>query len=48
VARGLRDRGWEFYDFIGGCSRFMCSWQTSQSDIDALMADVIEIQKKAI
>jgi threonine aldolase len=45
VARGLRDRGWEFYDFIGGCSRFMCSWQTSQSDIDALMADILAVQK---
>jgi threonine aldolase len=44
LAKGLRDRGWEFYDFIGGASRFMCSWNTSQADIDALMTDLLEVQ----
>ena len=44
-ARGLRDRGWEFYDFIGGGYRFMCSWQTTEADINALMADVAGNQK---
>ena len=40
LASGLRDRGWRFYDFIGsgGC-RFMCSWATTDADIDALLAD---------
>jgi threonine aldolase len=40
VAAGLRDRGWMFYDFIGsGGSRFMCSWATTDADVDALLAD---------
>jgi threonine aldolase len=40
LAASLRDRGWKFYDFIGsgGC-RFMCSWSTTDGDIDALLAD---------
>jgi threonine aldolase len=31
---------WKFYDFIGagGC-RFMCSWATSDADVDAFLAD---------
>ncbi|HWD91196.1 MAG TPA: low specificity L-threonine aldolase [Verrucomicrobiae bacterium] len=45
LAKGLRERGWEFHDFAGGGSRLMCSWQTSEADIDALMADVRVIQK---
>ncbi len=38
---GLRARGWKFYTFIGagGC-RFMCAWDTSESDIDHLVADL--------
>jgi threonine aldolase len=41
VAEGLRRAGWRFYDFIGsgGC-RLMCSWATTDADIDALLADV--------
>jgi threonine aldolase len=40
LADGLRGRGWRFYDFIGsgGC-RFMCSWATTDADIDALLDD---------
>lgn len=45
VAQGLHERGWEFYNFIGGGSRFMCSWQTSDADIDALIADILAVQK---
>lgn len=38
---GLRARGWKFYTFIGegGC-RFMCAWDTCESDIDLLVADL--------
>lgn len=41
VAEELRNRGWRFYTFIGqgGC-RLMCSWDTSESDVAALVADV--------
>lgn len=39
----LRSKGWLFYTFIGvgGC-RFMCSWDTQPTDVDALVADVRE------
>ncbi len=37
----LRDRGWRFYDFIGaGGARLMCSWDTTDADVDALVADL--------
>lgn len=37
----LREKGWHFYTFIGagGC-RFMCSWDTTTEDVDALLADL--------
>jgi threonine aldolase len=37
----MHARGWHFYTFIGagGC-RFMCSWDTTAEDIDALVADL--------
>ncbi len=40
LAAGLRAKGWQFYNFIGsgGC-RFMCSWATTDADVDALVAD---------
>jgi threonine aldolase len=40
----LRQRGWVFYTFIGsGHCRFMCSWATSRTDIDALRADLEQV-----
>jgi len=37
----LRERGWRFYTFIGtGGARFMCSWQTTDEDVDLLVRDV--------
>jgi len=35
----LRNAGWKFYEFIGGAARFMCSWDTTTDDINALSAD---------
>ena len=35
----LHTRGWHFYDFIGGGSRFMCSWKTTNEDVAALLSD---------
>jgi threonine aldolase len=36
----LRDRGWHFYTFIGSVgARFMCSWSTTDAEVDALVAD---------
>ena len=41
VAAGLRARGWHFYTFIGeGGARFMCSWETTERDVDALVGDI--------
>ncbi len=35
----LKARGWQFYNFIGGGSRLMCSWSTTDADIDAFLED---------
>jgi threonine aldolase len=44
VLEGLRDRGWQFYTFIGaGGARFMCSWQTTDEDIEGFLQDVREL-----
>lgn len=44
LAAGLRDRGWKFYDFIGeGGIRLMCSWATTQAEIDAFCEDARSI-----
>lgn len=40
TAEMLHDRGWHIYDFIGdGGWRFVCSWDTTLGDIEALWAD---------
>jgi threonine aldolase len=37
----LFQRGWHYYTFIGrGGARFMCSWATTESDVDLLLADI--------
>jgi threonine aldolase len=47
LAKGLRERGWLIYNFIGNnVIRFMCSWKTTEIDIDALLADATEIKKQ--
>lgn len=44
LLEGLRKRGWQFYTFIGaGGGRFMCSWETSDEDIAALLSDVRQL-----
>jgi threonine aldolase len=43
-ANALRARGWRFYTFIGdNGARFMCSWDTTEEDIQALAQDIREI-----
>jgi threonine aldolase len=38
----LKQRGWQYYSFIGrGGARFMCSWATTEDDVDALLADIL-------
>jgi len=46
-AAGLKERGWQFYAFIGGGYRFMCSWATQPADIAALAADLAEVATAA-
>lgn len=38
----LKDRGWQFYSFIGGGSRLMCSWATTEADVTAFLSDAAE------
>lgn len=41
VIGGLLQRGWIFYTFIGkGGSRLMCSWDTTEADVNALVKDI--------
>ena len=41
LIKGLWDRGWLFYNFIGkgGC-RFMCAWDTTEQDIDNFISNM--------
>jgi threonine aldolase len=41
ASKALRDLGWRFYNFIGkgGC-RLMCSWDTTDEDVDQFAADL--------
>lgn len=44
VAEGLRERGWHFYSFIGvGGARFMCSWDSTEEDVLALVSDIKDL-----
>ncbi len=43
VGDKLRARGWLFYSFIGGGGRLMCSWDTGEADVDALLADLAAV-----
>jgi threonine aldolase len=47
IAAGLKEKGWQFYAFIGGGYRFMCSWATQPADIEALADDLAEAARKA-
>ncbi len=39
VSARLKKAGWAFYQFIGGGSRFMSSWKTTEADVQLLAAD---------
>lgn len=36
----LHAGGWRAYDFVGGGTRFVCSWATTEAAVDALVADL--------
>ena len=44
MQKGLRDRGWRFYTFIGegGC-RLMCAWDTPQAAVDRFADDLMQL-----
>jgi threonine aldolase len=46
VQKALRKKGWLFYVFLGktGC-RLMCSWDSSQKDVEEFTADLREALK---
>lgn len=42
--RGLKARGWAYYDFIGAAgARLMCAWDTTEDDVQALVKDMREL-----
>ncbi len=36
----LNEKGWRYYQFIGGAARFMCSWHTTPGDVASLAKDI--------
>ncbi len=42
IAADVADRGWRFYDDVGpdGAARLMCSWDSTEADVDAFVADL--------
>lgn len=48
LGKALHAMGWHFYSFIGeGGARFMCSWETTEHDIDALATDIASLTADA-
>ncbi len=44
MVEALHERGWHFYTFIGcGGARLMCSWDTTDEDVDAFVSDAREV-----
>src|SRR5882672_8782213 len=39
----LRERGWQFYTFIGGAARFMFAWDAQPQRVDELAADMAQV-----
>lgn len=37
VDQRLKAAGWKYYSFIGGGARFMCSWKTTEEEVQALL-----------
>ncbi|QDS89381.1 Low specificity L-threonine aldolase [Rosistilla ulvae] len=47
VAAALRSAGWHFHDFIGvGESRLMCSWNTTEQEIEAFLKSLADAIKQ--
>jgi threonine aldolase len=48
VERAMHDRGWKFYTGVvtPDESRLMCSWDTTEEDVDAFGRDLIEVTQR--
>nr|WP_317134988.1 low specificity L-threonine aldolase [Brytella acorum] len=42
MTAALRERGWVFYEFIGGAARFMFAWDADYAQVDRLARDIAE------
>ena len=40
AAAKMAKKGWRIYNFIGGAHRLMCGWDTTDQDIDDIIADL--------
>jgi len=46
LSEKLKVLGWKFYSFIGaGGARFLCSWETTEAEIECLVADISRLAK---
>ncbi len=47
VCDGLWQRGWKFYTDVGpdGAARLMCSWDTTEEDVDGFVKDIAAAMK---
>ena len=46
LSSGLHNMGWHFYSFIGaGGSRLICSWATTEADINDIASDIESLLK---
>ena len=45
MVKGMHDRGWKFYTHVAGAdeARLMCSWDTTEQDVDGFAADLREL-----
>jgi threonine aldolase len=49
IVQGLRQRGWQFHTNVGvDYARLMCSWDTTEEDVEAFAADLKELSQSSI
>src|SRR6267378_3905966 len=48
VAKAMYERGWKFYTHVGAAdeARLMCSWDTTEGDVDAFAGDLKEVTSR--
>ncbi len=48
LVQAVHQRGWKFYTHVGSAdeARLMCSWDTTEQDVDALAGDLRELASK--